>query len=84
MNQSTRRGFLALSASGVAAAAVAPSAMAAGSRDSSPASSEAAAGRFVAYVHDASSGDVALMVGEREVVVHDPQLVSALSKHAAS
>jgi hypothetical protein len=32
----------------------------------------------VAYVEDAPSGRVTLMVGEREVVVHDPDLVRRL------
>jgi hypothetical protein len=37
----------------------------------------------VAYVADANSGQVALMVGEREVVVHDPELVQRLNAHLA-
>jgi len=33
---------------------------------------------LVAYVHNAASGNVSLMVGTREVTFHDPELVSHL------
>ena len=81
MNQSTRRGFLALTGTGVAAAAVAPSALAAGSSGPSPTTDAASSGRMVAYVHDAATGEVAVMVGEREVIVRDRALVAQLAKH---
>jgi hypothetical protein len=35
-------------------------------------------GPLVAHVRDASTGEIALMVGTREVIVHDPALVRRL------
>ncbi len=83
MSPSSRRGFLALSATGVAtgvAAVVAPGAMAAAS-PSEP-STGAQSGPVVAFVHDAKRGEVTVMHGEHEVLVHDPALVRLISKHA--
>jgi anaerobic selenocysteine-containing dehydrogenase len=37
-------------------------------------------GSFVAFVRDASRGEIILMVDEREVVVHDPDLVKRLQR----
>jgi hypothetical protein len=82
MSSSTRRGFLALSATGVATGAavvVTPSALAADTEAAGNAST--ASGPFVAYVHDAARGEVTIMRGEREVVVRDPALVRRLGKH---
>lgn len=85
MNQSTRRGFLALTGSGVAAVAVAPAAVAA-VPGKSPGLGAAGSqgGPMVAYVQDAATGEVAVMVGEREVVVRDRALVAQLAKHLKS
>ncbi len=82
MKDATRRGFLAISGAGVAAAAVAPSAMAAGQSTAQTAHETPAPGAMLAYVHDASKGEVTLMKGENEIVVRDAALVRALSKHA--
>ena len=84
MNQSTRRGCLALTGTGVAAAAVAPSALAAGSSGPSRTTTTSSSSRMVAYVHDAATGEVAVMVGEREVIVRDRALVAQLAKHLRS
>jgi hypothetical protein len=85
MSSSSRRGFIALSATGLAAAAAAPSAFAADSA-AEPADNgdtgAAGSGPVVAYVHDAAHGQVSVMRGEHEVVVHDPALVRTLTKHA--
>lgn len=84
MSSSSRRGFLALSATGVAtgvAAVVAPGAMAADS-PSEASSTGAQSGPVVAFVHDAKRGEVTVMHGEHEVLVHDPALVRLISKHA--
>ena len=85
MSTSTRRGFIALSATGVAtgaaAVALAPAAMAADGGASDTASTGSAEGPFVAYVHDPVRGEVTILRGEREVVVHDPALVRRLRKH---
>lgn len=82
----SRRTFLALS--GVAATAAASAPLAAGAALATGAAATPARGRpggdpLVAYVADASSGEVALMVGEREVVVHDRELVARLNAHLA-
>jgi hypothetical protein len=39
-------------------------------------------GPLVAYVRDVASGEVALLVGTREVVVRDPELVARLVRAA--
>jgi hypothetical protein len=36
----------------------------------------------VAYIQDASSGQLTLLVGEDEIVVHDPALVRSLTRAA--
>jgi anti-sigma-K factor RskA len=82
----SRRTFLALT--GVAATAAASAPLAAGAALATGAAAGSARARpagdpLVAYVADASSGQVALMVGEREVVVHDPELVQRLNAHLA-
>ena len=84
MKDATRRGFLAISGAGVAAAAVAPSAIAAGrpAAGQPDTSATAAAGPMMAYVHDGGHGQVTLMKGEQQIVIHDPALVRALVRHA--
>ena len=77
MNQTSRRGFLAASGTGVAAIAVAPVVMGA----TSASASIPPEGAVVAYIKDASTGSVAVMAGEREVVVTDKALVATLTKH---
>jgi hypothetical protein len=78
MNQSSRRRFLGVAGAGAAAA---------GASLVLPSPADAAEARLtehsaiesvVAYVSDASSDELALMVGEREVVVHDRDLVTRL------
>lgn len=63
---------------GVAAVA-APSALAATTHDdlSMPAGAE---GAMAAYIHDLTTGEVALMVEGRQVVVTDKQLVARLAR----
>lgn len=88
MKDATRRGFLAASGAGVATVAVAPIAFASGSntQDTGDAATTdgrpAGTGPLVVLVHDATKGQVTVMRGEREVVVHDPALVRAITKHA--
>jgi hypothetical protein len=78
MNESSRRRFLGGAGAGAAAA---------GASVVLPSSAEAAEARLhehsatesvVAYVSDARSDELTLMVGEREVVVHDRDLVTRL------
>ena len=72
MSQTSRRGFLAASGTGVAAIAIAPAIIGAESADAAPPPE----GAVVAYIKDASTGSVAVMAGEREVVVTDKALVA--------
>lgn len=86
MSNSTRRGFLAASGVGAAAvgvAAIAPSIAGGRRTDSDTSSTEDAAevkGPLVAYVKDASTGEVAVMVGENEVLVTDKKLVAHIAR----
>lgn len=77
MNQTSRRGFLAASGTGVAAIAVAPAIIGANSASAAPLPE----GAVVAYIKDAATDSVAVMVGEREVVVTDKALVASISRH---
>jgi hypothetical protein len=83
---STRRGFLATAGAGAAAvgiAAVAPAAQAKTPKAEKktdmtvPADAE---GSLVAYVADVHADTVTVMVGEREIAVHDRELVARLAR----
>jgi hypothetical protein len=75
MQDTSRRRFLGATGAGAAVVAVAPTAAFA---------RETIRGRngatepVVAYVSDAGSDELTLMVGEREVVVHDRDLVARI------
>jgi hypothetical protein len=81
MSEATRRTFLTLAGAGAGAAVVglgtSASADAATVRPPSGAS-----GPLVAYVTDMQRGELTLMVGEDEIVVHDSDLTARLA-HAA-
>ncbi len=79
MSQTSRRGFLAASGTGVAVIAVAPAII--GADSATAATTTPPEGAVVAYVKDASTGSVAVMAGEREVVVTDKALVATLTRH---
>ena len=84
MNDPSRRGFLATAGVGAAAVgigALAPSAQATSSsaRVTTPAH---ASGSLVAHVADVKGDTVTLLVGEREVVVRDADLVARLARAA--
>jgi hypothetical protein len=40
-------------------------------------------GPMIAHVSDVATGEVALLVGAREIIFHDPQLVARLMKAAS-
>lgn len=88
MSESTRRGFLATAGAGAAAvgiAAVAPSASAKTPKTDKHGDATVpadAAGSLVAYVADVHDDTVTLMVGEREIAVHDRELVARLARAA--
>jgi len=77
MSDTSRRKFLAVAGVGAAAGTVAVtsgSAFAGEARRRPDSAKEA----VVAYVKDHSSSELRLMVGEREVVVHDRDLVTRI------
>jgi hypothetical protein len=85
----TRRGFIHTSvgaATGLAAAgalgAAAPLAGALVRPDRNAPLGHGAPQPMVAYVRDASRGEIALMVGDREVSYHDSEMVARLIKAA--
>lgn len=85
MNDSTRRGFLAMTGAGVAAvgaAAVVPTAFASDRYDKDPQETEGPAveGPLVAHVNDLSTGEVSVMVGEHEVTVVDRDLARKIAR----
>jgi hypothetical protein len=85
MPDSTRRNFLL--ATGAGAAAVGVAAALPGSAAGQPAAAEratlpAGAQPLLAHVADPRSGSLTLLVGEREVTVHDPELVARLTRAA--
>ena len=84
MNSPSRRGFLrsASVAAGAAAVAVGVGVPAAGAAESES-SAPAHAGSFVAWVKDPRAGTIAVLVGEREVVVTDKKLAKRLAQVAA-
>jgi hypothetical protein len=86
MSDASRRTFLTAAGAGAAAvgiAAFAPGSASAATRPSASASTGLPSGEpLVAYVSDASTGELTVMVGEREVHIKNPSLVSQL--HAAT
>ena len=90
-NDHTRRGFLAVAGAGAAGAAgaavlgskAAGAATAAAEPASAPVSVPAAASEpLVAYVRDAHNGEIAVMFGEHEVIVHDKDLAARIARAA--
>lgn len=78
MSDTSRRKFLGVVGAGAAAAGavtVVPSAAFAGQTQRKK---DSASDSVVAYVKDAGSSELTLMVGEREVVVHDRDLVNRI------
>lgn len=89
MNKLTRRGFIHTSvgaATGLAAAGALGAApqLAGALVKPSPATplANGSPQPMVAYVRDASRGEIALMVGDREVSYHDSEVVARLIKAA--
>jgi hypothetical protein len=83
MTTASRRTFLAATGTGAAAAAALTAAPT--THASPPDATPEVRGRephLVAYIQDASTGQVTLLTGEDEVVVHDPALVRLLTQAA--
>lgn len=87
MSDATRRGFLVFAGAGTAAAAVGAVAgakvlrgdSAEGGVEQLTAADLAGAESFVVHVKDVRSGRMAIMVGEREVLVTDRELAGRLA-----
>ena len=77
MSETSRRKLLAGAGAGVAVGTVALTTRPAQAGESRRTSSSARE-PVVAYVEDHRSGELRLMVGEREVVVHDRDLVTRI------
>ena len=80
MSDPSRRGFLILTgvgAAAVGAVAVAPAAFAASGEDTGTSTDGAP---LVAYVSNMHTGEVSVMMGEREVVVRDRALCASLAR----
>ncbi|MGA9747437.1 MAG: twin-arginine translocation signal domain-containing protein [Nocardioides sp.] len=75
MQDTTRRRFLGATGAGAAAVAVAPATAYA---KESVRSRNSADEPVVAYISDAKSDEVTLLVGEREVVVRDRDLATRI------
>lgn len=82
MKDVTRRGFIRTSATGLAAVGAlgaAPALAGVIARpDRNRPLAKGAPQPMVAYVRDASRGEISLMVGDREIAYHDSELVSRL------
>jgi hypothetical protein len=77
MSDTSRRKLIAAGGAGVAAGAVGLTISPAQAREARPSGSSAKE-PVVAYIHDHRSSEVRLMVGEREVVVHDRDLATRI------
>ena len=83
MKNQTRRSFLVLAGTSAAAiGAGAGAGAASGSPAKRPKVPSGASGPLVAHVSDVRGDTVSLMVGEREVVVRDSDLVARLAQAA--
>jgi hypothetical protein len=78
----SRRGFLALAGAGAAGVAAAAALGPGTAEAESTAVPKAATKPLVAYVRNARTGEVAVLEGEREVVVHDRALAARIARAA--
>lgn len=86
MTEPTRRNFLIASGAGAAAAGVVaavPGVAGAQTPRRAPTALPSDATALVAHVADPSTGTLSLLVGEREVLVHDRELVARLTRAAS-
>ena len=85
MSESTRRNFLIASGAGAAAVGVAaalPSTASAAAEKQTAGKPTKNAEPLVAHVGDPRTGMVSLFVADRELVLHDPDLVARLTRAA--
>lgn len=84
MSETSRRRFIGVAGAGAAAAGAAALVPGAASAAQSRLHEGSTKAPIVAYVSDGTSDEVTLMVEEREVVVHDRDLVNRLRNAAGS
>jgi hypothetical protein len=87
MTEPTRRNFLIASGAGAAAvgmAAAVPGTAGARTPDPTSVTLPHDATDLMVHVADPSTGNLALYVGEREVLVHDRELVARLARAAST
>ena len=77
----SRRGFLAAAGTGAAGAAGAVMLSRMGAAEATTVPSGATE-PLVAYVRDARTGEIAVLLGDREVVVHDKDLAARIARAA--
>jgi hypothetical protein len=78
MNDTSRRRFLGVAGAGAAVAGAAAAIPGAAFAGETPRRAGSATESVVAYVGDARGSELTLLIGEREVVVHDRDLVHRL------
>lgn len=78
MSDTSRRKFLAVAGAGAAAGTVGLTGVASAASGETRQTSNSAKETVVAYVKDHRSSKLRLMVGEREVIVHDRDLVNRI------
>lgn len=83
MAEHSRRNFLTTASLGAAAIGVAAASPGLLSARQGPGGGRLHEGPLMAYVQDARRGDIAVMVGELEIVRHDPELAARLAAIAA-
>lgn len=82
MSDTSRRGFLAVTGAGVAGAGAAGAVLGAATPVAAQAPASAARDEVVVHIRDPRLAEVRLLVGEREVVVHDRDLVNRIMRAA--
>jgi hypothetical protein len=81
VNQQSRRNFLRLGAVTTVGVAIVPGFAA--SADAAESSAPAHDGAFVAWVKNPQAGEIAVLVGDRELTVRDRKLAKRLAQAAA-
>ncbi len=84
MKDTNRRSFIVGAGGSAAAAVVTTAAFAAPAQAASTTKSGVVPEKLVAWVDDPKTGRLTLMLGEDEVTVHDPDLISRLTRAARS
>jgi hypothetical protein len=84
MSETSRRRFLGVAGAGAAAAGAAAAFPGAAFAAETPRRAGSATESVVAYVSDARGSELTLLVGEREVVVRDRDLINRILNAAGS